>query len=358
MLSGGVATVGAVALGSAAPAQAVTPPPAKVGVTQRLLTAVEHSAFPGVTRLSDGRLALVWRQGAAHAGGTGGRIMWSTSDDLGARWTSPVVLAEDEIDDFRDPSIMRSTFGLHLTYFRTGGSGVRQLGAYTRRSDDGGATWGPEVRVDATSNAAITAPLVQLSSGRLLAFYYDSVPGVLNSTYQSRSDDGGLTWTGHRMLANGPRAGRHYNEPVVIRLPGARLVLFSRWGMNDGIARMVSGDGGTTWSAPEKVLSSASGRPAPLRLASGTLLLVARRPTGSGAAVVFTSVDTVGRSWKAPELLDIPGHMSTYAAPIEVKPGVVCCPFGSQTSPDVSALMVRYLVRGTAQTPFRETVRP
>ena len=38
------------------------------------ISTAQHSAFPGLTRVTDGRLMVAWRQGPEHAGGTDGTI--------------------------------------------------------------------------------------------------------------------------------------------------------------------------------------------------------------------------------------------------------------------------------------------
>jgi len=340
---------GAATIPTAAIAARSTAPTPKVSVTQRLFAATDHSAFPSSVYLPNGLLAIVWRQGEAHQGGTNGSIWWSTSDDSGATWAAPSLLFDDPVDDLRDPCIGRSSWGVHVTYFKTAPTG-EQLGAWTQLSTDNGQTWGAESRIDSGIQAAMSSPLVELpSSRRLLAFYYDSVPDRFNSVYVARSDDGGATWRGERILADGPAAGRHYNEPVVIRNQKGRLFLFCRWDMRDGIARMVSGDAGRTWTDPVRVLRGVNGRPNVCRLESGVFVLVARRYTGNRASQVFSS-DNQGAGWSAPGLLDIPEDLGTYAAPVEVAPGVVCCPFGSQTAKGASVLVVRYLVHDTAAT--------
>jgi hypothetical protein len=97
-----IASGASVARASAA-TTSTTASPLRIGVTQRLLTAAEHSAFPGSALLSDGRLALTWRQGDAHAGGSDGRLMWSTSSTKGATWERPTVLLDDP--DSRDAGL-------------------------------------------------------------------------------------------------------------------------------------------------------------------------------------------------------------------------------------------------------------
>jgi len=100
-----------------------------------------------------------------------------------------------------------------------------------------------------------------------------------------------------------------------------------------------------------------SGRPSLTltRLASGLLVMAGRLTTGNRASVILTSRDA-GLTWPSRQVLDVPGQLATYAAPVEVSPGVVCCPFGSQDSGTEASLMVRYLGMPGTVTPFREVI--
>jgi len=211
------------------------------------------------------------------------------------------------------------------------------------------------VRIDSgVANAAMTSPLM-FAGGRLRAFFYDSTVGRLNSVYTAESTDSGATWGNERMLLDGPAAGRDYNEPVSVRFPRGRLVLFFRWGMHSGIGRLESRDNGATWSHLSRVVRGVSGRPSLTRLASGLLVMAGRLTTGNRASVILTSRDA-GLTWPSRQVLDVPGQLATYAAPVEVSPGVVCCPFGSQDSGTEASLMVRYLGMPGTVTPFREVI--
>lgn len=354
LIGGSVIAAASVAVPTLPATAAPASSPALIpGITQRTLTSAEHSAFPSSHRLKDGRIGLVYRQGNAHVGGSRGAVMWSTGSNDGATWAAPRTLFTAAEADLRDPSITGTSWGLVLTYFKTAPD-QSVLGVWMRRSVDDGATWTDEIRIDSGAfPAAITSPVVEVGGRVLIAFYYDS--SATNSVAQATSRDGGDTWRNEKVIADGSASGRHYNEPVVVRGARGRLVLFCRWGMRDGIARMVSADEGRTWSSPNLVLSRISGRPTVTALASGAWVMVARRTEGNRAALAMTS-SNAGRTWSTPRVIDVPRQLMTYAALLEIGPGVISCVFGSQLSPDSSSLLVRYLVLGTAVTPFGERV--
>ena len=67
-------------------------------------TSTKHLAFPDVTRLKDGRILLVYREGASHVDATG-RIMKQFGTADGLTWTEPEVLYDETDIDDRDPSV-------------------------------------------------------------------------------------------------------------------------------------------------------------------------------------------------------------------------------------------------------------
>ncbi|HOG51148.1 MAG TPA: sialidase family protein, partial [Lentisphaeria bacterium] len=68
-----------------------------------------HLAFPGVTRLPNGDLAVVYREGEAHVCPYG-RICISYSKDNGKSWSAPVAVSDTATDD-RDPAIQTLSDG-------------------------------------------------------------------------------------------------------------------------------------------------------------------------------------------------------------------------------------------------------
>lgn len=75
------------------------------GIRHILISSLanRHLAFPGVAKLPNGELAVVFREGAAHVCPYG-RICISYSKDGGKNWSAPVSIS-DTASDERDPSI-------------------------------------------------------------------------------------------------------------------------------------------------------------------------------------------------------------------------------------------------------------
>ena len=226
---------------------------------------------------------------------------------------------------------------LWLTYF-TGTDTRPAQGAYARREQ------GPPVRIDTLTSAAISAPVVELPDGDLAAVYYGrSGAETIDSVWFARSSDDGVTWTSTR-IADGQQAGRAYQEPWLV-VNGGSVHVLHRWGGWDSIGITSSTDGGTTWAAPRKILTEATGRPTTVAFSSGVLAMV-YRSTGDRSAMLATSTDD-GASWKRTGTLMAapPGSPlgMTYAAGAEVVPGVAQLVIGMEAADGSSSLHSAYL---------------
>lgn len=271
-----------------------------------------HSAFPGLTKLSNGDLRLVWREGTDHANTRDGVIMRATSRDGGASYSD--VLALRAGADYRDPSVSVIDNAEYMTWF-TGTNAAPAQGAWAMRE------WGSAVRFDGgLPYAATAAPLVRLPNGQLGGAFYGRKPGEsIDTAFMAWSADGGSTWTTNR-IANSIGAGVANNEPYLV-VDGALTHFFYRFG-SSGLAARTSvnsglplpNGGGTGWDTPRQVLSNATGRPSTVLAADGTLIMVYREAS-TGAARIAYSTDhaqtfTVGPVLKA----SLGGLGMTYAA--------------------------------------------
>lgn len=295
----------------------------------------EHSAFPGLAKTPDGGLALVWRQGTDHVASRDGNIMLSRSDGAGRAFTAPTTIASGE--DYRDPSVSFVDGHRWLTYF-TGTDTRPAQGAYAQRDP------GPPTRIDALPYAAISAPIAALPDGDLAAVYYGrSGAETIDSVWFARSTDGGASWTSTR-IANGQSAGRAYQEPWLV-VNGRSVHVPHRWGAWDSLGITSSADGGRTWAAPRKILSAATGRPTTVVLSSGAMAMVYRSTT-TRAAMLATSTDN-GAGWTPTGTLMAAPVGSplgmTYAAGIEVMPGVAQLVIGMEAADGSSRLNSAYL---------------
>ncbi|MBR0057065.1 MAG: exo-alpha-sialidase [Kiritimatiellae bacterium] len=276
-----------------------------------------------------------------------GKVQIVRSADGGETWSEPETICNSPIDD-RDAGILLLDDGtLLLSWFTSVAYRARirdrdrldpasrqyqwslhdakiptalvkeQLGAFTRRSIDGGRTWEPPVR---TPCSAPHGP-IQLRDGRLLyvgksgdADQADLGPGVGKVVAESR--DGGRSWRviGEVPFPEGETVLRMYHEPHAVEADDGRIVAQIRhecpW-MPDGPRESVqteSADGGRTWTMPRPV-GIGGFPPHLLRLSDGTLLSTYAKRTGELGEYACLS-DDGGRTWDIANEIKLAGHWS------------------------------------------------
>ena len=205
----------------------------------------------------------------------------------------------------RFPNIAVATDGTVLAFF----NGVR-----VRRSEDGGQTWGDEIKVGkGFMGGGVT---VNETNGDIFAFVESQHPPAKLAVF--RSSDHGKTWTEteYRLIENslGHLPSMHMNEHGITLRHGThagRLVRASRWyaGKNDRSLwpehytnAIYSDDGGKTWKASEPFPANGTGEATLVELADGSLYYNSRRhwaPDGENPLRrwIATSQDG-GESWK------------------------------------------------------------
>ena len=237
-------------------------------------------AFVGVTKLASGEILVVFREGAGHVDPEG-RILLMRSADEGRTWSGPEVVANTELDD-RDPSIKALPDGrVVVNYFSSkctapwneehinrwiGPEGyalgrhnwsaeVQRIGM--RFSEDGGKTWGDEIRVE-RKGPPVSASVCALRDGGLVMPVYARPEGAPNyGAFLLRSTDGGKTWGEMEKVAMDPEGATPFAEPTMLALPDGRLLCHLRTTgakVDAGaIWQTESADGGRTWAPPRKL---------------------------------------------------------------------------------------------------------
>jgi hypothetical protein len=302
--------------------------------------AGRHAAFPSLAARPGGDLMLAWRSGTDHVNSRDGEIVTATSTNLGGSYSDPTTVLDGNTD-YRDASLSTINGELWMTYF-TGSASNSAQGVYIVRGD------GSTVRIDNLPYAAISAPVVALPYGDLGTVYYGHAAGEqLDSAYFAWSSDGGTTWSSTR-IADGPKDGRHYQEPWLVVRNGTLHVLH-RYGSWDSIGIVSSSDNGTHWTTPRKILGQATGRPTTLVYSSGTMVVVYRH-TGTRAAVAAVSRDG-GTTWRPTGTLLTPPAGSplgmTYAAMVQIVPGVAHLVVAAENADGSSVLYGGWLAEAT-----------
>ena len=300
--------------------------------------------FPVLTQLKDGRLAAVFRGGAAHVG-RAGRLDWITSTDRGKTWTAPTTLVDGPEDD-RNPAFGQLQDGtLIVAYCVLSGYDATGLqlspkrservfdGVYVKRSINGGNTWTKSEKQPATRTPPITPSaypaavspygrIVQQADGTaLMAVYYEVSPPSGAREFQSwiyRSKDGGKTWgDGSLMQLNG-------NETAVAVLRDRTLVAAVRTSLAGFLQVTRSKDGGRNWSAPIAVTKDAEHPADLIQLQDGRLLMTfGERNAPRGVRAVLSEDGGITWGSQRPIQLssDSPNIDCGYPSSVEIAPG-------------------------------------
>ena len=178
--------------------------------------------------------------------------------------------------------------------------GVWEIGM--RRSPDGGSEWDPPsaMRLEAPGHHKIiftTIPVAHLDGGGMVGFVLDRT-GVMpsrepNSVLCIASVDLGRTWKLRAVIRPGPHVQSHgFGEPTLARLPDGSLLGVFRGEAYESHWQSRSTDGGLTWTEPHRITGWGC-FPHLEVLSGGILACDAGRP---GFTMMF-SLDGEGREW-------------------------------------------------------------
>lgn len=257
-----------------------------------------HLAFPDLTRLADGRLLLVYRQGASHVDSTG-KIMKQLGTADGLTWTDPEVLYDEPGTDDRDPSVTTLPDGSVLvTYFQyrilsvpDGTLAVHHC--FAGRSQDNGATFGAFAQIDP---GAMDPPSPVLDAQ---GHWVDANGEPI--TVQGCSS-AAVEWNGKLVLPT--YGGQSLNQANMAASPKSRIWLYE------------SSDSGSTWTgsvaaadlAPDHWLEE----PALLVLDDGRALMHWRTASGASPGnpgrMMQVGWDDGAGAWTGPTEFSFVGH--------------------------------------------------
>lgn len=273
-----------------------------------------YIGWPTVTRTTRGELIVTFSGDRDAHVCPWGKTQMIRSPDEGRTWSEIATINNTPLDD-RDSGVIETRNGTLLVswftsvYFEQGswmrtdyrrhaaklGPETRKewLGAWVRRSEDGGRTWGVPSR---TTACAPHGP-IQLRDGRLMFVGTGGGPGPADRIVVEESRDDGVSWQSIARVASPP--GFFADEPHLVEGASGRLIAWFRNEHPDLAERFAgqseSEDGGKTWTAIRR-LPVWGYPPHLLRLDDGRLLAVyghRRPPFGQRACL---SADE-GRTW-------------------------------------------------------------
>lgn len=289
------------------------PPPPGSGTYEHLseqsvAVGPPYRAFGGMTNLAGDDLEILMRSATNHD--VDGKLVRFLFD--GATWTGPTDVLDDA-RDLRDCEIATLATGARLGSFtaRTNSGAAVDFVPWSMRSA-GPNTWDSPVQITHgfTDYGFISAKIVELANGDLIAPLYGQSSGAAAHARLSISTDDAASWADLGVLAQG--GGRSWEEPQVARFPDGRLVaaLRSDTGGTPTIHLAWSHeDDPTDWTTPV-ALFAGSGRPSIHVTAEGHLAIHYRHTgAGFGVPAVRFSYDE-GDTWTAHEQLNSGGNMA------------------------------------------------
>jgi BNR repeat protein/pentapeptide repeat protein len=305
-----------------------------------------HAGYPTATRLPSGAVRMMWRQGTSRVGNDG-RLYTAVGNPAAGKWSSPSLVQIDVgLDgDVRDPHLSTIGGDVWLTYFVSFTNGI-PTGARAARSTDGGATFGPSVRIDPDlPYAAISSPIVKVGGKLMTGFYGRRVGENVDTVWAAWSTDNGQSWASNR-IANDIDHGHAYAEPWVVT-DGTTAVYLFRDVAKNAIATRSTPDGGVKWSlGPRSVVTNATGNSSSMWSSNGRIYTV-YRDTTTHVAMLASSPDG-GKTFEVEREL-MPANSSTspvgmtYAHPVELDAGRIWCPVGMERSNGEGRLYLGYL---------------
>lgn len=269
----------------------------------------QYASFGDALRLPSGTLLGAFYRGGSHSSETS-RIVVNRSTTAGRVWSNKLeetLVEETTTHEIAGPSLTRLSSGrVAMVYQRVdiapGTPPSRQV--EYRYSDDSGDTWSaasvfPVVGTEHTSCGC--GPVIELGGGTLLTPIYSRESGETRYTARlMQSVDAGANWTQRSVIAQDAESGgaRQFEEPYCRRISDGRIMCLVRDDVSDTIYKIYSSDDGVSWGALTSAFSG-WGKPPFVQLTNGTIVATTRSTVSPYRGILFYSRD-LGASWTGP----------------------------------------------------------
>ena len=269
-----------------------------------------YEAWPDVVLTNSGKLICVFAECEHHKNRENARIMLTESIDRGRSWSKKHPLTEkgSAAEYFNCARISKLGDGsLAIICDKIYGNENRKAEIWLWRGDSEGLEWG-EPTVFPSFCGIVPDKLTELKSGRqIISAHFKSADTGKLEQYLWYSDDGGKSWSDRVTLAADPR----YNlcEVSILEYEDNKLVALLRENSLKGypILKVLSVDGGETWSEIYHTSMDSGHRPVSGFLADGSIMVTYRYiPSGTqNLFAAFMSRDTIEATERRPQRVRI-----------------------------------------------------
>lgn len=262
-----------------------------------------YDSFPTLAEVN-GDLVCIYREGTTHTS-TFGDLRLRRSTDQGVTWGSASTIFDGgtENEDCRDPGVVKLANGnLLLVWSVRNAAGTASVvdGCRWSTSSDSGATWAASSDLNdafAGFSRCSTKPL-QLPNGDILWPIYGNDTGDGSTTrwvkvYKSTDNAGSWSYLSD-IGASGDAKG--WGEPNLFRAHNGQIIALVRETNGGDLYRATSNDDGATWTSLSLVQADTDSSPQGCVTPSGTLFIGQRFTPDSSFGFLFQSADS-GATW-------------------------------------------------------------
>ena len=238
-----------------------------------------YHAWPDVVLCSSGKMICTFTECVSHADRNKSRIVMVESYDRGRTWSekrplTEVTTAEDYYNNARISLLPDGRLAIICDREYGKEKPETKLEVYVWFSSDEGKTWSEPILTPAVG--IVPDKYRVLKSGRHIISCHTFGGGGMLEQYLWYSDDGGKTWSDRVTVAADPAL--KLCEGSILETPSGALVCYLRENSGRGYdcMKVMSYDGGETWSEIHNVPVPACHRPVVGYLKSGKVLMTHR----------------------------------------------------------------------------------